>query len=239
MSKKSRSRRAQRASRANGAKSRGPLTPEGKAPSCQSALKHGLSAEEDVLSIESQQDYAKIGNDLLRRYNPVDEIEMECIRVMVSCIWRRKRARQVALGAFELELDRQRPLIEQQFESVGKNIHKALAFKGSHDPNLRFYEESLDRQLTRAKRFLEELQSNRPEDQPHTGENQNPENEPVPKNEHQETSAFLNPKAPEPSAATESQMTNSNTPIRSTPVHRALYPTTHEHSWEHSWPFRG
>jgi hypothetical protein len=58
------SARAQ-ASRINGAKSRGPTTPEGKARSSQNALKHGLCAERfAVVGDEDAQAFAALEGEL-------------------------------------------------------------------------------------------------------------------------------------------------------------------------------
>ncbi len=58
------------ASRRNGAKSQGPVTPEGKARSSQNATKHGLDSRIVVLANESQFEYDDLLSDYVHRYSP-------------------------------------------------------------------------------------------------------------------------------------------------------------------------
>ena len=48
------------ASRTNGAKSRGPKTPEGKARSAQNALRHGMRAEKHVVLPEDAAEFGAL-----------------------------------------------------------------------------------------------------------------------------------------------------------------------------------
>jgi hypothetical protein len=68
------SARRQAASRVNGAKSKGPVTPEGKAKSSQNSLKHGLLAGYVVLEEESEENFDELASEFhgfLKPANPV------------------------------------------------------------------------------------------------------------------------------------------------------------------------
>ncbi|MBM3727805.1 MAG: hypothetical protein FJW40_20580 [Acidobacteria bacterium] len=78
-------------SRANGALSNGPVTPEGKARSAQNALKHGLYAKGRVLPWESQEDYDQLREDLHSHYQ-VPEIHSYLVDQLASELWHIQRA---------------------------------------------------------------------------------------------------------------------------------------------------
>jgi hypothetical protein len=79
------------AARANGARSRGPVTPKGKANSSQNATRHGLLAKTVVLSNENADLFAANVDELIERFNPADEIEMAAIEEMAAAHWRLRR----------------------------------------------------------------------------------------------------------------------------------------------------
>ena len=67
---------AQRAAaRANGAKSQGPTTPDGKAKSALNSLRHGLLAGLLVLRTESDSKFLAILNGYLDEYHPEGQTE--------------------------------------------------------------------------------------------------------------------------------------------------------------------
>jgi hypothetical protein len=81
------------AARLNGAKSRGPRTPEGKARSSRNALKHGLTAQAfALLPGEDADAYAALLAGLVRRYRPADELAAHLVQRLASVMWRQQRA---------------------------------------------------------------------------------------------------------------------------------------------------
>ena len=78
------------ASRANGAKSRGPVTPEGKAR-MRSAVRSRRLAEASVLSNESSDAFLKILHHHYDCLAPANDVECAMIEEMVSSYWRVRR----------------------------------------------------------------------------------------------------------------------------------------------------
>jgi hypothetical protein len=80
-----------RAARANGARSRGPVTPQGKATSARNAYRHGLLANIVVLSNEDPKVFEELFNLTVQRFSPVDDIEMSMIEELTVACWRLRR----------------------------------------------------------------------------------------------------------------------------------------------------
>jgi hypothetical protein len=80
------------AARANGARSRGPKTPEGKARSSRNALRHGLLAKCVVLGSESRESFKALFDLHVERFSPVDDVELGMIEEMAASYWRLRRA---------------------------------------------------------------------------------------------------------------------------------------------------
>jgi hypothetical protein len=80
------------AARANGALSRGPITPEGKARSAQNALQHGLFSDTVVLACEDPEEFRALFIDYCDYYQPVGRVEHEIVSQIAACVWRMRRA---------------------------------------------------------------------------------------------------------------------------------------------------
>ncbi len=79
------------ASRANGAKSRGPVTSEGKAISSQNAARHGVFAQHCTILGESKESFAQMMGVFYETWAPVDEHECCLVDTMAMAMWRRTR----------------------------------------------------------------------------------------------------------------------------------------------------
>jgi hypothetical protein len=81
------------ASRRNGAKSRGPKTPEGKARSAQNALKHGMRAQKHiVLPDEDGVEFAALEAAMVQELAPVGALQTMLARRVAVAAWRLARA---------------------------------------------------------------------------------------------------------------------------------------------------
>jgi hypothetical protein len=78
-------------SRANGALSRGPVTPDGKQRSAMNASTHRLLAHTTLMRDEWSEGLENLLNDYVERLEPVDGIEYGYVEEMVAAYWRLRR----------------------------------------------------------------------------------------------------------------------------------------------------
>src|SRR5262245_2956980 len=99
-----------RANRLNAQKSTGPRTPQGKAVSARNATKHGVFAKQVLLDAENPAGLHALQDELIARYEPIDEVEMGFLEEMAACTWRLRRAwaieRQMMKSAMEAQSER-------------------------------------------------------------------------------------------------------------------------------------
>ena len=81
--KKQSSQRRIEASRANGKKSRGPVTEEGKARSSQNARKHSVLATHICLTAAGEEIFNRILEQYVNRFQPRDQCEYDLVEKIV------------------------------------------------------------------------------------------------------------------------------------------------------------
>ncbi len=96
------------ASRANGAKSRGPVTPEGKAISAQNAERHGIFASICTIAGEAHENFAAMLADLYQTWAPTDEHERCLVDTMGMAVWRRARIAALESAGINLQIAKAR-----------------------------------------------------------------------------------------------------------------------------------
>jgi hypothetical protein len=109
------------ANRLNAQKSTGPRTAEGKAAVSQNAVKHGLFAEQDVITSESQADFELYRQQILDELSPVSPMESMLAERIVTLSWRLKRAGRFQNQAIDA-------LNENQTLSSLKKLTQSLSF---------------------------------------------------------------------------------------------------------------
>ena len=192
------------ANRQNAQKSTGPKTEEGKAAVSQNAIKHGLTARQDVIATESQELYDLRRDQMLEELNPTGLIEKMLAERIVSLSWRLDRAATMQTDALNSMMvdqcyfpssaaehatsPRSYPTRSEYF-TPNTDLLLGCAVRNDIRDNkvldrLLMYERRIERSLYKTMAELKNLQQERKRNQQeitkqsHTNHNQNPKNKP-------------------------------------------------------------
>jgi len=95
------------ASRANGAKSRGPVTPDGKRRSSQNARRHGLAAAAVVAEGELVESFNDLHAETIADFAPAIPREYNLVEIATQALWRLSRIREIECAQLNSAIARQ------------------------------------------------------------------------------------------------------------------------------------
>jgi len=196
--------------RENGAKSKGPVTPEGKEHSRRNAITHGERAatlkliippHSACLANEARQAFYTMLDQLIAKYRPADETEMQIVREIADYHWKSTRNKQMESAIFNRELIRQAHTIQPSIPEL-RDLEISVAAQEALTGNRTIAELRKDTQIClRAvsvlQRRLRDLQKHWPPAAPVPPA---PEQNDVPEDDYPETEAET--QAPETSKRT-------------------------------------
>jgi hypothetical protein len=148
------------ASRANGARSKGPVTAKGKQNSSRNSIRHGLLAETVVLKEESTGRFFDLLNDLIAEHQPATPTEVMLVETIAVADWRRSRIWGMQKENFDHDV------ASCDVDTDSPALCAVLALRSSpesirsHELLLR-YEVAFDRQVSRALARLQQIQEKR------------------------------------------------------------------------------
>jgi hypothetical protein len=93
------------ANRRNSLKSTGPKTETGKRASRCNAVRHGLTAETVIGTLEDAEDYKGFEAAVTADYDAQSAVERELVLRLASLLWRLRRATTIETGLFEIQAD--------------------------------------------------------------------------------------------------------------------------------------
>jgi hypothetical protein len=147
-------------SRANGARSQGPLSDSGKATSSLNAIKHGLTSNKlIVLQNENPNDYAQLAASFADTFQPVNFAEGALVQEMINAQWKRMRAEAIETALLDLALCALEPKLSSTFEGpVDHTVRIALAYRDNCENGGRALA-NIERQIVRLSRMFQKAHS--------------------------------------------------------------------------------
>src|SRR5262245_8935666 len=122
------------ANRRNALRSTGPRTEDGKQRSRVNAVRHGLTAETVVGSLEDAEDYKAFEAAIIADYAVETAVARELVLRLASLLWRLRRANAIEADLFEIQVEalRQRQLAARSpTQTPDDSVHKAFASTAS------------------------------------------------------------------------------------------------------------
>ena len=153
--------------RINGAKSKGPKTPDGRAKSAKNSTKHGLTAVSTiVLDCESEDEFNELLAEFVAMHLPVGAIEQDAVEQMAVARLHVRRISTAMTAVIDVEMARRKPETEKEFPGADPGIHMGLAIKALSDDSRSLalfsrYKSREQRTCDRAYKTLRELQAAR------------------------------------------------------------------------------
>ncbi|HXP88472.1 MAG TPA: hypothetical protein VN841_27330 [Bryobacteraceae bacterium] len=183
MSVKQPSEKQNAASRINGAKSKGPVSVDGRARSSRNALRHGLSSAVVVLPHEDRAQFEQLRESYMESFQPADQPQHDLVETMAAARWRLNRLQEIEANLFEKEMVLRASEMAKELKEMTEGEKLAWVFDrmANHSKSLAMqirYEGQLNRTYERAFKQLQQLQ--KPVAQASAGESAEIQNEPEP-----------------------------------------------------------
>jgi hypothetical protein len=124
------------ANRRNALKSTGPRTEDGKQRSRVNALRHGLTAETVVGSLEDAEDYKAFEAAIIADYDAETAVARELVLRLASLLWRLRRANAIEADLFEIQVEalRQRqPSAASATQKADDTVYRAFVSTASQE----------------------------------------------------------------------------------------------------------
>jgi len=115
--------------RANGAKSHGPVTEEGRKKSSMNALKHGLTARTVLFSNDNHDEYNALLESYIESLQPIDPVEMDLVVDMVNAKWQQRRVQKFETELFDQEMDEHKEELDKDYKSYSETFEQTYAFQ--------------------------------------------------------------------------------------------------------------
>ncbi len=154
------------AARINGAKSLGPITPEGKLRVAHNAVKHGLLGKALLLRGESAELLEHLRQSFVAIHQPANDAEYLIVEEIVAAKWRLRRVWSIETRLLQFETDTMQAELEADFDNIDIATRIALGYRKDCDnsralANLDRQEARLAREARRAEKHLAEIQAAR------------------------------------------------------------------------------
>ncbi len=116
------------ANRRNALRSTGPRTEDGKQRSRANAVRHGLTAETVVGSLEDAEDYKAFEAAIISDYDAETAVARELVLRLASLLWRLRRANAIEADLFEIQAEALRERRLAADGTLGRAVYNWLSF---------------------------------------------------------------------------------------------------------------